>query len=481
MKKTLLFYSIFFFCFLILQRASGFIVKILLANQISPYDYGLITMVAISLPGMLQLITNFNFYQILSHSKEGKKYFGFSVITGIALVVIISILLFLFNKEFFAYLNMPEDKSEFFLIMIIITLFTQSIIVDFQGLFTGLRFYARPAILMAIPSLIRLAAVAVLMVLNVYSFEIIILIFTLSNAAPFVYLLISKKHLKHIPSIRSIEIPSKTVFLFGLSVFFISQIPSIIQYSTRIIVSHELGIVWQGYYDVSVTIAGLILFALGAMSFVAIPEATFSANDSLYKKGGLSDITRVFFCLVILFSLIIFFFSDFVVVTLFSEDYLVSGQNLPVLTIGFLFLFVQFFLASIMLSTTSEARGFLPLIIGGLILLALNYFLTGMLIDTLRGMGYGNGFAGAYISTSFTLIIWTLFTLVISKDRSPVMILFKNGNKLVLSIAITSALILCLHPAPLIGIISIITVFSLLVFLSGYLDLQMFREIVLNK
>jgi O-antigen/teichoic acid export membrane protein len=481
MKKTLLFYSIFFFCFLILQRASGFIVKILLASQISPYDYGLITMVAISLPGMLQLITNFNFYQILSHSTEGKKYFPFSVITGVILVIIISALLFLFNKEFFAYLNMPEDKSEFLLIMIIITLFTQSIIVDFQGLFTGLRFYARPAILMAIPSLIRLAAVSVLMVLNVYSFEVIILIFTLSNAAPFVYLIVSKKHLKHIPSFRNIDIPSKTVFLFGLSVFFITQIPSIIQYSARIIVSHELGMAWQGYYDVSVTIGGLILFALGAMSFVAIPEATLSVSDSLHRKGGLSDITRAFFCLVILFSLIIVFFSDFVVVTLFSNDYLVSGQNLPILTIGFLFLFVQFFLASIMLSTTREARGFLPLIIGGLILLAFNYFLTGILITTLREFGYGNGFSGAYISTSLTLIIWTVFTLLISKDRSPVYILFNQGEKLVLAVAVPSLLILCLHPAPLMGIICIITIFSLLIFLSGYLEIQMFREIVFNK
>lgn len=481
MKKTLLFYSVFFFCFLILQRASGFIVKILLASAISPYDYGLITMVALTIPGMLQLITNFNFYQILSHSTEGKKYFSFSLFAGIALTIIVSVLLFLFNKEFFSYLNIPTDRADFLLIMIIITLFTQSIIVDFQGLFTGLRLYARPAILMAIPSLLRLAAVAVLMVMNIYSFEIIILIFTLSNAAPFVYLFVSKKHLKHIPPIRSIEIPSKAIFLFGLSVFFISSLPTILQYITRLIISHELGIAWQGYYDVSLTIAGLILFALSAMSFVAIPEATLSASDSLYRKGGLSDITRAFFCLVILFSLIIIFFSDFIIVTLFSEDYLVSGQNLPVLTIGFLFLFVQFFLASIMLSTTTEARGFLPLIIGGLILLALNYFLTVLLIDTLREMGYGNGFSGAYISTSLIFVIWTIFTIVISKDRSPLIVLFKKGDKLILSIAITTALILCLQPAPLLGIIAIITVFSLLVFLSGYLEFQLFREIVLNK
>ena len=220
MKKTLLFYSIFFFCLLILQRASGFIIKILLASAISPYEYGLITMVAITIPGMLQLVTNLNFYQILSHSTEGKKYFGFSVISGIALVIIVSVLLFVFNEEFFAYLNIPTEQADFFLVMIIITLFAQSIIMDFQGLFTGLKFYARPAILMAVPSLIRLVIVAVLMVLNIYSFEIIILVFTLSSLVPFIFFIGSEKYRKFLPLIKTIEIPIKNNISFRIVGFF---------------------------------------------------------------------------------------------------------------------------------------------------------------------------------------------------------------------------------------------------------------------
>jgi O-antigen/teichoic acid export membrane protein len=480
MKKTLLFYSIFFFCLLILQRASGFIVKILLASAISPYDYGLITMVAISIPGMLQLVTNLNFYQILSHSTEGKKYFGFSIISGIALVLIVSVLMFVFNKEFFAYLNIPTDQADFFLVMIIITLFAQSIIMDFQGLFTGLKFYARPAILMAVPSLIRLVIVAALVVLNIYSFEIIILVFT-SSVLPFIFFIGSEKYRKCLPLIKTIEVPSKTIFIFGLSVFFIGQFSVILLFLNRIVISHEFGMIWQGYYDISLTLAGIILFALGTMSFIAIPEATDSTSSSLNRKGGLGDVTRAFFCLAILFSVIIFYYSDYIVTMLFSTDYLIAGQYLPILTIGFMFLFIQTFIASINLSTIKNTKDFLPLIVGGVVLLPFSYFLTVFLINIFRNLGYGNGFVGAYISTTLILIMWTVFTILFSKDRSPFKVLFEKGERLIMAVVITSAILFLLHPAPLTGICLSVLIYTSLVLLSGYLNIRMFIEILHNK
>jgi O-antigen/teichoic acid export membrane protein len=481
MKKTLLFYSLLFFCLLVLQRTSGFIVKILLASAISPYDYGLITMVAITIPGMFQLFTNLNFFQILSHSTEGKKYFGFIVVSGLLLVTITSILLYIFNTEFFSYLNIPTDQADFFIVIIIVTLLMQSIIMDFQGLFTGMRKYSRPAMLMAVPTLIRLIAVAVLMVLNIYSLEIIILIFTLSSAVPVIIVFVSERYRSCLPLIKVIEVPSKTIFLFGWSVFFIGQFSSIILYLTRIVVSHEFGMVGQGYYDISLTIANLVLFVLGTLSFFAIPEATDSSSDAIYRKGGLSDVTRALFCLVILFSMIICFFSDYIVTKLFSAEYSLAGEYLPILIVGFIFLFVQTFLASIALSKADNTKDFFPLIAGGIVLLPVAYFLTEYLIVEFRNLGYGDGFIGGYISTSIVLIIWTIFTIALLKDRSPLKVLFHKGERLAISLVITSCLILFLNPNPLLGIVISVGVFSLLILVSGYLNLQMFRELVLNK
>jgi len=77
MKRTLTFFSLLFILFLILQRGAGVITKILLANAITPEEYAVITLVAISLPTLLQMVTTLNFYQVLSHSQEGRQYFGF--------------------------------------------------------------------------------------------------------------------------------------------------------------------------------------------------------------------------------------------------------------------------------------------------------------------------------------------------------------------------------------------------------------------
>jgi PST family polysaccharide transporter len=481
MKKTLLFYSIFFFGLMILQRASGFIVKILLASAISPADYGIIAMVALTIPGMLQIVTNLNFYQILSHSTEGKKYFGFSVVYGVAIVIIVSVLLFVFNKEFFAYLNIPTDRADFFLVMIIISLFAQSIIMDFQGLFTGLKHYAHPAILMAVPSIIRLVLVAALTVLHIYSFEIIILVFTLSNMVPFIFFIGFEKYRKVLPLIKTIDIPSKKIFAFGISVFFIGQFSTILLYLTQIVISHEFGMTWQGYYDISLTLAGIILFTLGTMSFIAIPEATDSTNNSLHRKGGLGDVTRALFCLAVLISVIFFFYSDYIVKLLFSTDYLMAGQYLPILAIGFIFLFIQTFIASFNLAIIKNIKGFLPLIVGGAILLPCGYFLTVFLINVFRNLGYGNGFVGVYISTTLILIIWTIFTILFSKDRSPLKVLFEKSERLLITIMITSAMIFIVRPAPFMGICISIAVFTSLILLSGYLNIRMFIEVVHNK
>jgi O-antigen/teichoic acid export membrane protein len=481
MKKTLFFYSIFFFCLLIFQRSSGFIVKILLANAISPYDYGLITMVALTIPGILLMITNLNFFQILSHSSEGKKYFGFSVVCSLALVVLISILLFFFNKEFFRYLNIPTDQADFFIAMIIIALFAQTIFVDFQGLFTGLKYYSRPAILMALPSVMRLIIVAILVLFHIYSFEIIIFVFTISSIVPLIFFIVSEKYRKFLPLIQTIEIPTKNVFFFGLSVFFIGSFSSLALYLTRIVVSHELGMVWQGFYDISLTLTSVILFALGTMNFIAIPEATDSDNSSIYRKGGLGDVTRALFCFVIIFSLIICFYPDFIITTLFSKDYEIIAPYLYILTIGFIFLYIQTFLASVNISIAKTIKDFLPMIIGGLIILPLFYFLTEFLIILFRNAGYGNGFMGAYVSTTLLLIVWTIFTIIFSKDRTPLRMLFEKGEKLVIAIVLTYAILLLLHPAPLTGICVSIIIYTVSVLFSGYLNIRMFFEMLENK
>ena len=108
MQKNLSFYTFFYLGGLIMMRVCGILAKILLARSITPYEYGLITLLIIALPGTLQVITNFCFFDIMGHSVEGKKYFSFSLIYGMITSLIILFVFLLFPEAIFQFLNLPS-------------------------------------------------------------------------------------------------------------------------------------------------------------------------------------------------------------------------------------------------------------------------------------------------------------------------------------------------------------------------------------
>lgn len=477
MKKTLTFYSALFILFLILQRGAGALTKIVIANAISPYEYGIITLVAISLPGMLQLVTTLNFYYILSHASSGKNFFGFTLAYSLLITIFLSIILFLFSKDFFGYLNLPLENVELFYLVLIISLFPLTIAVDFQGLLTGLKIYSYPGLIMALPSIFRLIVLSCLIYYEIYSFPTILVIFALSHSVPLIFIALSRQYRSYFGLIKSINIPSKKMFAFGASIFIVGSFSTLGQILIKIVVSHELGVEWQGYYDVSLTLAYILIFSLGTMRFVSIPEATSSDKGAIYKSGGLGDVTRVLFSLLTFLIIILYFYSDYIVVKIFSEDYILASEYIYILSIGYFFLFIQSFLANLNLSFAKNAKDYISLSVITLFCLPLFFFLTKFLIHFLNQQGFGNGFLGAYLSYTALLILYTLLTVYFSRDLSPIKILSKKADRLIFSSIITFLLILYLNPSPLIGIISSGILFSLLIFVSGYLTKEIFLEI----
>jgi len=477
MKRTLTFYSVLFFISLILQRGSGIIIKIILANSISPYDYGLITFVALALPSMFQIIVNLNFYNILSHSEEGKKYFGFTLIFTIFLLFLISTVLFIFRDSFFTYLNLPQDGWNLYYIVIVTSLIFISIMTDFQGLYTGLKLYALPGLLVILPTIVRLIIILYLIYSGAASFIAILLVFTLSNAVPLLFIFMSKRLRAHLSLVRSIEIPTKEIFFFGSAVFITGSFASIGQYIVKIVLSHELGVLWQGYYDVSLTLASLIMFTMGTISYISIPEATNSNKDGIFRAGGLGDVTRAFFAFSIFLVILLYFYSDYIVVVLFSENYLSGAKYVFVLAIGFIFLYIQAFLANLNLSFAKEVRDYLRLGSIPIVLLPLFFFLPKFMIEYFHDLGYDNGFIGAYISYTGILILLTLLTIISSKDLSPLRILFYKIDRMIASAIITCVIIYYFNPSPITGMILAAFVFTGLAIGTGYINKKMLFEI----
>ena len=113
MQKNLSFYTFFYLFSLDVDEGSGIIAKILLARSITPYEYGLITLFVIALPGTFQIITNFCFFDILGHATEGKKYFGFSLIYGTVTTFIIALFFSCFTRQSFSFLIYPPIPGFF--------------------------------------------------------------------------------------------------------------------------------------------------------------------------------------------------------------------------------------------------------------------------------------------------------------------------------------------------------------------------------
>lgn len=478
MKKNLTFYSVLFIIFLILQRGSGLFTKLILANSITPYEYGLITLIAFSLPALFQILICLNFHNILSHSINGREYFGFAIIFSLVMGLIISLVLLYSQNIFFDYLNISSEYRQLFYFAIIISMFSMGIVVDFQGFLTGLRLYSMPGIIVAIPSLARLGFLLVLFMIGEFCFETIILFFAISNAFPLIYLFLSRKRRFYLSYIKSIKIPPKKMLAFGTALFIVGSYSTIGIILIKIVISHNLGIVWQGYFDVSLTLASIVIFFLGTMNFIAVPEATNSNKESIHHKSELGEITRLLFSFLIFFFIVMYFYSEFIARIFFSEEYIIASEYCWILVVGYIFLYIQNYLANLNISYAKTPKEYLTQAIFPLLLLPLFFYFTDFMIEILKQNGFGNGFLGPYISYCLLAMVFTFITIFYSKDLTHLNTFLYKSEKLIISFAITFGILFLLHPPALIGILGSFIIFIILLAGSGYLEKNQFLDII---
>ena len=480
MKRTLAFYSGLFLFFLVLQKVSGVITKIILAHALTPSDYGLITLVTLSLPALLQVVTNLNFYEILSHSRGGSDYFGFTVVASMIFTAGISILIWIFRASFFTYLNI-QGHQDLLLVSLVFTLISGTLIIDFQGLYTGLKRYSLPGVLNAIPSVSKMVLVAILFFSRSTSFEILLLAITFANAIPALYLLLPGDGRHDLGLIRSIRLPSRKIFVFGASLLLIGSFSTIGQGLIKIVISHELGMDWQGYFDVSLTFGSLLLFTIGTMSFISVPEATGTHPDRLRDKGGLGDIVRTLFAATVLISIILYYYSGTLITLVFSESYREAGEFFSLLIPGYLLLFILQFYSTLVISFGEELKDFIRVIIVPIACLPFFFVVPLFLIRTFSHPPDGNGFAAAYLSYSLLILTCTVGTILVSGNYRPLAILTDKIGRLLLASILAFAAIPVIHPGPLLGIPMAILIFGTVTIGTGYVSMEMITEIFHGK
>jgi O-antigen/teichoic acid export membrane protein len=469
-KKSLSFYAAFYVLSLALMRGSGIAAKILLARSITPFEYGLITLFVIAIPGLLQNITNFCFFDIMGDATEGRKYFGFSLVYGILSTLIVAVVLFFIHIPFFRFLNVPEQFWTILYLALLLSLLSVTLGGNVFGFLRGLRNHAGAAAFSASPSILRVAFIfAAIYVFNLSDFTLILLLFALPPLIPLLPVIIIKfKAIRR--ALTTITLPSRDIMIFGFAFFILNIWVGISQQINSVVISHDLGVEWQGYFDVSLSLVAVITFFSSAVYLISAPERTAESNprELLHKKGGLGDVGRLLFCMCLISVLILCFYSHKLVALLFTPGYIVAADYLYILAIGYAILFVQQFVAFL---NITKGDGFSRLTIVTLISILLFPLFTHVMI-----IHYG--FQGAYLASSSFIIIYTGITILLARDRSPIKILLKKIDRLALTCIITG-LFIWLFPLPLVqGVLSSLALFFALAILSGYLDIALIIEML---
>lgn len=455
---------------LVIMRGSGVFAKILLARSITPFEYGLITLFVISIPGFLQDVTNFCFFDIMGHASEGKRYFGFSFLYGIISTAILAILFVIFHESIFSFLNIPSEYWSLLTIVLFVVLFSVTIGGTITGFLRGIRNHTVAAMFSAAPGILRIVFIALaVFIFQINDFTMICVLFALPPLAALIPVIVLKFH-SIWASLQEISIPSKEIFFFGFSFFILNVWAGISQQINSVIISHDLGVVWQGYFDISLSLVAVITFFSGAIYLISAPESTADTGSTefLTKRGGIGETGRLLFSLCILSIIVLYFYSAPLVTLLFTSRYLVAADYLYILAIGYAVLFVQQYIAFLTLRNEKGISKLSLITIVGILIFPL---FSHMFILTF-------GFIGAYLSTTIFIGIYTLATIYVVKDRAPLRLLFSGISRLAAAGVALFLIISIINLSLIPGLILSVVVFMVLVISFGYLDRHIVTDLL---
>jgi O-antigen/teichoic acid export membrane protein len=160
-----------------------------------------------------------------------------------------------------------------------------------------------------------------------------------------------------------------------------------------------------GVYNVSISLARLLIFPLTALGFVFMPLAgkMFSRRQMPELKRTYQVLTKWIFSATLPIFFILFFFSEMTITFLFGERFIVSSTSLKFLLIGFLFY------------SFTGVSGMLMMVIGKSVEL-MNIYMFGTFVNIL--LNYimiklsGLGIAGAAFATLISyILIYSMISL----------------------------------------------------------------------
>jgi O-antigen/teichoic acid export membrane protein len=202
---------------------------------------------------------------------------------------------------------------------------------------------------------------------------------------------VSLKSGKHWKELLHFSIPLLGVAVMGM----------VFNWTDTLMLGRYAGTVEVGIYSVSISLARLLTFVLGAAGFVYMPIAgeLYSKNQMFELKRSYQVLTKWVFSATLPAFFVLFFFPETTIKFLFGEGFIESATPLRLLALGYM-THVFMGINSIVLMVMGLTKRLMQIsIFGALLNIALNYIL-------IKRLGYGIN--GAAIATTASYVAVTL-------------------------------------------------------------------------
>jgi O-antigen/teichoic acid export membrane protein len=324
-----------------------FVAKILIIRNISKDEFGIYSLV-VAIGGIFSLLATLGLHEGIARyvsiflgegKKERAKAFYRDVLNlGIISSFSICAVLFIFSGIVSRYIfYKPELEIPLRIISFFIPFFVMSSVM--VGILRGFniiqaKIYAdvgQPFFFLIILSLFF-----------VFHFPFMSIIYAYSSSMAIVLILISVYGMKKIglsPFFFRDEGNSRELLKFSLPLLTVSALAIVLNSTDTIMLGRYTSSEDVGIYNVSISLARLLMFPLNALGFVFMP-----LSGEMYSRGQIADLKRTYqvltkwiFSATLPIFFILFFFPEMSLTFLFGERFINSVPSLRILSAGFLF------------------------------------------------------------------------------------------------------------------------------------------------
>lgn len=329
----------------------AYLTRIVLARNLTPEEYGLFYAVFTFLMFFLffrDLGLNQAMVKYIAEFRIGQKFNEikttiFSVIViQLASTVIFSIFLIIFGKSL-AENYFGDPRAQTILIILVVYVITSILFLAIKHIFQGFqRMFLYSSIEFVKDTIVLIACVVFFelgqtLLAPVYAYALVCIVLLIIYGSPAIKI---SNYFKH--KITEFVPISKKLIVFGIPVFATSVGGRFIAYIDTLILTYYGNLTEVGIYNVVLPSALIFLFFGRAITAIAFPMAAELSvrKDKIRLVAGVNLIHQNVFIFTIPALLTVMAFSEFLISSLFGEEYKIGAFPLQILLVGVLFYIV---------------------------------------------------------------------------------------------------------------------------------------------